>query len=99
MDKNKLKVFDRFKKLLFSYTFDQNITVQPEFFSLGDRQKVLGIVVSKEKTIYLFDSKGNILINRGLTGETPFTVGSLNNNREVNIITATGNTLYNYRIK
>ena len=99
VDKNRLKVFDRFKKLLFSYTFDQNITVQPEFFSLGDRQKVLGIVVSKEKTIYLFDSKGNILINRGLTGETPFTVGSLNNNREVNIITATGNTLYNYRIK
>ncbi len=99
VDKNKLQVFDRFKKLLFSYTFDQNITVQPEFFSLGDRQKVLGIVVSKEKTIYLFDSKGNILINHGLTGETPFTVGSLNNNREVNIITATGNTLYNYRIK
>ncbi len=99
VDKNRLKVFDRFKKLLFSYTFKENITIQPEFFSLGDRQRVLGIVASKEKTIYLFDNKGNILINRGLTGETPFTVGSLNNNREVNIITATGNTLYNYRIK
>jgi len=99
VDGNKLKVFDRFKKLLFSYTFNEDITVQPEFFSLGDRQKVLGIVASQEKIIYLFDSKGNILINRGLTGETPFTVGSLNNNREVNIITATGSTLYNYRIK
>jgi hypothetical protein len=99
VDKNKLQVFDRFKKLLFSYTFDQNITVQPEFFKLGNRQRVLGIVASKEKTIYLFDSKGNILINKGLTGETPFTVGSLNNNSEVNIITATGNMLYNYRIK
>ncbi len=99
VDHNKLEVFDRFKKLLFSYTFNEDITVQPEFFSLGNRQKVLGIVASQEKTIYLFDSKGNILINRGLTGETPFTVGSLNNNREVNIITATGSTLYNYRIK
>ncbi len=99
VDHNKLKVFDRFKRLLFSYTFNENITVQPEFFSLGDRQKVLGIVASQEKAIYLFDSKGNILINRGLTGEIPFTVGSLNNNREVNIITATGSTLYNYRIK
>ncbi len=99
VDQNRLEVFDRFKKLLFSYKFHENITVQPEFFSLGDRQKVLGIVASKEKTIYLFDSKGNILINQGLTGETPFTVGSLNNNREVNIITATGSTLYNYRIK
>ncbi len=99
VDGNKLEVFDRFKKRLFSYTFNEDITVQPEFFSLGNRQRVLGIVASQEKTIYLFDSKGNILINRGLTGETPFTVGSLNNNREVNIITATGNTLYNYRIK
>ncbi|VAW30562.1 hypothetical protein MNBD_BACTEROID07-45 [hydrothermal vent metagenome] len=99
VDHNKLEVFDRFKKRLFSYTFNEDITVQPEFFSLGNRQRVLGIVASQEKTIYLFDSKGNILINRGLTGETPFTVGSLNNNREVNIITATGSTLYNYRIK
>ncbi len=99
VDKNKLKVFNRFKKLLFSYTFNENITVQPEFFTLGHRQRVLGIVASGEKTIYLFDNKGNILINRGLTGETPFTVGSLNNNSEVNIITATGSTLYNYRIK
>jgi len=99
VDQNRLKVFDRFKKLLFSYTFNENITVQPEFFSLGDKQKVLGVVASKEKTIYLFDNKGNILINRGLTGEIPFTVGSLNNNREVNIITATGSTLYNYRIE
>ncbi|UBM61588.1 hypothetical protein LA303_09190 [Candidatus Sulfidibacterium hydrothermale] len=98
VDKNKLKVFDRFKKLLFSYTFNENITIQPEFFSLGDRQKVLGIVASKEKTIYLFDNKGNIIINHGLTGEIPFTVGSLNNNNEVNIITATGNILYNYKI-
>ncbi len=99
VDHNKLQVFDRFKKRLFSYTFSEDVTIQPKFFSLGDRQKVLGIVASKEKTIYLFDSKGNILISRGLTGETPFTVGSLNNNREVNIITATGSTLYNYRIK
>ena len=99
VDKNRLMVFNRFKKLLFSYNFNEDITVQPEFFSLGNRQKVLGIVASKEKTIYLFDNKGNILINQGLTGETPFTVGSLNNNREVNIITATGSTLYNYRIK
>jgi len=99
VDHNKLKVFDRFKKLLFSYTFSEDIRVQPEFFSLGNRQKVLGIVASHEKTVYLFDSKGNILISKGITGETPFTVGSLNNNSEVNLITATGSTLYNYRIK
>ena len=99
IDNKKLTVFNKFKKLLFSYTFSSNIDVQPEFFSLGDKQKVLGVVVSQESTIYLFDNQGNILIGRGLTGATPFTVGSLNRSSDINLITAAGNTLYNYRIK
>lgn len=99
IDHRKLTVFSRFKKVLFSYTFSSDIDVQPEFFSLGGRQKVLGVVVSQENTIYLFDSQGNILIGHGLTGATPFTVGSLDRSGGVNLITAAGNTLYNYRIK
>jgi hypothetical protein len=99
IDHRKLTVFNRFKKVLFSYTFSSNIDVQPEFFSLGGKQKVLGVVASHENTIYLFDSQGNILIGRGLTGATPFTVGSLNRSGDINLITAAGNTLYNYRLK
>ena len=99
IDHKKLTVFNRFKKVLFSYTFSSNINVQPEFFSLGGRQKVLGVVASQENTIYLFDNQGNIMIGRGLTGATPFTVGSLNRSGDINLITAAGNTLYNYRIK
>ncbi len=99
IDHKKLTVFNRFKKVLFTYTFSSDIDVQPEFFLLGGRQKVLGVVASHENTIYLFDSQGNILIGRGLTGATPFTVGSLNRSGNINLITAAGNTLYNYRIK
>ena len=99
IDHKKLTVFNRFKKVLFSYSFPDEIHVQPEFFTLGRNQKVLGVVDSAEKAIYLFDKDGNILISTGLTGETPFTVGSLYNNGDVNLITAAGNTLFNYRIK
>lgn len=99
IDHKKLTVFNRFKKVLFFYSFSSNIDVQPEFFSLGGRQKVLGVVASHENTIYLFDNQGNILIGRGLTGATPFTVGSLNRRGDINLITAAGNTLYNYKIK
>lgn len=99
IDHKKLIVFNRFQKVLFTYTFSSDIDVQPEFFSLGDRQKVLGVVASHENTIYLFDNQGNILIGRGLTGATPFTVGSLNRSGDINLITAAGNTLYNYRLK
>lgn len=99
VDGRKLRVYDRFKKELFSYDFEFEINIKPMFFSLGRKQSVLGIVSDQEKTIYLFDSKGNTIISRGLVGETPFTVGSLNNNRELNLITAAGSMLYNYRLK
>jgi hypothetical protein len=99
VDGRKLKIFDRFKKLLFSYDFDYEINIKPIFFNINRRQSVLGIVSDQEKTIYLFDNKGNIVISRGLVSETPFAVGSLNNNKELNLITASGNTLYNYRLK
>jgi hypothetical protein len=98
LDKNELKVFSRLKKEIFSYHFNSEIKIKPVFFKIGKNQKVLGIVADQEKTIYLFDDKGNIVINRGLVGETPFTVGSLNNNKELNLITAAGNVLYNYRL-
>jgi len=98
LDKNELKVFDRMKKEIFSYHFKSEIKIKPVFFRIGKNQKVLGIVADAEKTIYLFDNKGNITINKGLVGETPFVVGSLNNNREINLITAAGNVLYNYRL-
>lgn len=99
VDGRKMRVFDRYKKPLFSYDFENEINIQPMFFSLGHKQSVLGVVSSEEKTIYLFDSKGNTIISKGLVGETPFTVGSLNNNRELNLVTAAANVLYNYRLK
>lgn len=99
IDGNKLVVFDRFKKVLSSYTFSSNITIAPKFFSFGRNEQVLGVVADKEKTIYLFDKKGNIIVSRGLVGETPFTVGRLEGNRSLNLVSASGNVLYNYLLK
>ena len=98
LDGDELKVFDRFKNILFRFKFDSPISIKPEFFKLTKRKKVMGVVADLEKTIYLFDNKGNTLISKGLVGETPFTVGSLENNNDLNLVTGTGNTLYNYRI-
>ncbi|PLX01844.1 MAG: hypothetical protein C0595_13195 [Marinilabiliales bacterium] len=98
VDGRDLKVYDKFKKQLFSYKFNNEIRIKPVFFNISHRQSVLGVVSDQEKTIYLFDNKGNTIISRGLVSETPFTVGSLNNNNELNLITASGNTLYNYSL-
>jgi len=99
IDGKNLKVFDRFKKELFSYHFGSEITIKPSFFTFGKKQHVLGVVADEERTIYLFDKKGNIIISKGLVGETPFTVGDLERNNKINLISAAGNTLYNYRLK
>jgi len=99
IDGNKLSVFDRFKKVLFSYDFGSVITIPPTFFSLGGKQHVLGVVANQERTIYLFDKKGNIIISKGLVGETQFTVGDIQNSNKINLVSAAGNTLYNYRLK
>ncbi len=99
VDNRKLTVFNKFKKVLFSYQFQSNINTKPIFFTIGKGKRVLGITASEEKTIYLFDKNGNTLISKGLIGEIPFTVGSLKNNGQVNLITATSNVLYNYRIR
>lgn len=99
IDGNKLTVFDRFKKELFSYRFGSEITIKPSFFTFGRKQHVLGVVADEERTIYLFDNKGNIIISKGLVGETPFTVGNLENNNKINLVSAAGNMLYNYRLK
>lgn len=99
LDGRELKVFDRFKKVLFSYEFDSQINEEPVIFSLGRKTKALGVVSSVEKTIYLFNQNGNTIINKGIVGQTPFTVGSVNNDNELNLITASGNILFNYRIK
>ena len=99
IDGKMLKVFDRFKKELFSYKFGSEITIKPLFFNLGRKHNALGVVANAERTIYLFDKNGNTIISKGLVGETPFIVGDIKNNNKINLISVSGNTLYNYRLK
>jgi len=98
VDGNTLVVINRFKDVLFTYQFPSAITIKPVFFRLGKHQNVLGVVSSKENTVFLFDKKGNTLIGSGLVGENPFTVGSLNNDGVINLVTSSDNTLFNYKI-
>ncbi|NOX86283.1 MAG: hypothetical protein GXO86_10020, partial [Chlorobi bacterium] len=98
VDGNKLEVINRFKDVLFTYQFPSEITIKPVFFRLGKHQNVLGIVSSKENTVFLFDKTGHPLIGSGLVGNNPFTVGSLKNNGVINLVTSSDNTLFNYKI-
>ena len=91
-------MFDRFKKELYSHHFDSDITTKPVFFNITRNKRLLGIVSEKAREIYLIDRKGRMIVNSGLVGETPFAVGSLHNDKEINLITGVGNALFNYVI-
>ncbi len=99
LDKNKLTVFDRFKKIIFEYEFKSEINLKPVIIPISKREILLGVVSDKTREIFLFDKKGNVIISSGLVGETPFAIGSLKNNKDLNLVVGSGNTLYNYLIK
>lgn len=98
LDSRELHVFDRFRKELFSYQFDVDIVTKPVFFRITRNKRLLGIVAEKAREIYLIDRKGNMIINTGLVGETPFAVGSICDEQEINLVTGVGNALFNYTI-
>ena len=99
LDGKNLWVFDRFKNILFDYSFDVEIITKPVFFSISRNKRMLGVVSENSREIYLIDNKGNMSVSSGLVGETPFAVGSLHNNNEVNLVTGVGSALYNYVIR
>ena len=74
------------------------ITTKPVFFNITRSKRLLGIVSEKAREIYLIDSKGKMIVSSGLVGETPFAVGNLHGDREINLITGVGNALFNYAI-
>lgn len=98
LDGKELRVFNRFKKVLYSNDFDSDIKTKPVYYRLSRNKRLLGIVSESAREIYLIDRNGNMMVSSGLVGETEFAIGSLKGNNEVNLLTGVGNALFNYRI-
>lgn len=79
--------------------FKSNITQKPAFYNLSGSESLLGIVSHESKEIFLFNKRGEVIISKGLIGETPFIIQRIKNNRELNLIVGSGSSLYNYIIK
>lgn len=98
MDGNTLQIFDRFKKSQFNYSFKNPIHTAPVFFNIKPGKRLLGVVDEIAREIYLIDRDGKITIGSGLQGATPFAVGSLRSNDEINLLTGLEDQLINYQI-
>lgn len=98
LDGRDLIVFNRYKKTLFSHSFNADIKTKPMFFNITRTKRLLGVVAESAREIYLIDKDGNMIVSSGLVGETPFAVGSLKNDDHINLITGVGTSLFNYKI-
>ena len=98
LDGKQLRVFDRFKKLLYSYDFDAEITEKPVFYRLSRNKWLLGLISESVREVYLIDKNGNMTVSSGLIGGTSFAIGSKDGNNGVNLLSGEGNVLFNYLI-
>ncbi|MCD4723790.1 MAG: DUF3352 domain-containing protein [Bacteroidales bacterium] len=96
LDGNKLTVFDRFKNVMFSWEFENEINSSPVIIPVSSREKLIGVVSGESRKIYLFDRAGNLLSTPDHIGKTRILIGSLNRDGQLNMIVGSGNTIFNY---
>jgi hypothetical protein len=97
-DHNKIYIYDRFYKLIYSYIFRREITVPPFIIELPGGEKRIGAVSGSANEIYLFGLKGLIDILLGIRGNTPFTIGNLGTDPSLKLIIGAGKNLKSYRL-
>ncbi len=90
LDKNRLVVYNRFKKKLLDHTFSSNPGIKPEIFSTDGGKKILGVVCPEEYRIYLFDKDG-LLKNQQFKGQLPFSADRIRKSASLHaMITGSG---------
>ncbi len=96
LDKNRLVVFDRFKKIMLNHSFENNIDTKPIFIKLNKNTNILGVIDSKSDKIILFNNKGIIESDIDIIGSTPFVITKKDKSGTSHIISGSGSTIYSY---
>ena len=97
-DRNTIYYYDRNYKLVYSYAFRREIS-KPPFLVHGSAGKIMiGYVVPETNELFLFDQNGYHELESGIRGNTPFDLGYLENEAQLNLLVGAGKFLKNYRL-
>ncbi|MCX6306636.1 MAG: DUF3352 domain-containing protein [Bacteroidetes bacterium] len=97
-DRNTIYYYDRNYKMIYTYAFRREIS-NPPFLLHGSEGKVMiGYVVPETNEMFLFDHNGYRELESGIRGNTPFDVGYLENDAQLNLVVGAGKILKNYRL-
>jgi hypothetical protein len=97
-DHNKIYIYDRFYKLIYSYVFRREITVPPFIIELPGGEKRIGAVSGSANEIYLFGIKGLLDVLPGIRGNTAFTIGNLGTDPGLKLLIGAGKNLKSYAL-
>nr|MDA3780852.1 hypothetical protein [Bacteroidales bacterium] len=100
LDKNKLKVINNTGKKIYEYKFDSEINFEPIYFQFSYNNRKLGFISKKTNKLFLINNNGKLYKGFPISGNTPFSIGFLNNtHNHFNLIVGNNNNfLYNYTV-
>jgi len=96
LDKNSLKIFNRYKDVLLEHEFEQNITIAPQVFRDHSNIPYLSVVQDSIAKVSVFSVGGLYNITNSIYGTTQCVTGELNTDEKTNLIIGSGNKIYNY---
>jgi len=97
-DRNNIYYYNRNYKLIYSYAFRREISHPPFLLHGIDGRPMLGYVVPETNELFLFDQNGYHELESGIRGNTPFDLGYLENDVQLNLVVGAGKFLKNYRL-
>jgi hypothetical protein len=99
IDGKNLSVFNRFKKNLFSFTFDEKVKDPPVIVTTHGKETLLGVVTREDDRVYLFNKSGLIPQSRLIKGHTPFVIGTVTADTVPDLVIGQGHNLLDYRLE
>jgi len=94
---NTLYYYDRFLKLIYFYTFRHDVS-SPSLVKTLNGKTFIGIVSPSTSEVFLFDRHGYVEIESGVTGSTPFDIGTLEDRYHLDLVIGSGKKLKAFRL-
>jgi hypothetical protein len=97
-DRSRIYYYNRNYKLIYSYAFRREVNTPPFLLRTPDGKAMIGFVVPETNELFIFDKHGYRELESGIRGNTPFDIGVLGQEDQLNLVVGSGNTLKNFRL-
>ena len=97
-DKHTIYYYNRFYKLIYSYSFPHEIRTAPILFEIPGDKKYIGVFSEPTKEIYLFGKNGLIPTDAVIRGTTGYDIGKMSATGGLEMIIGSEKNIRNYHL-